>query len=507
MPLEYSQPEPGLARELREVARDANALIAALTRELNFELPRDFPKAQLLDICRSLAQLPDGTAEGCRAALDYARNRLPTIRREHILSEELDVPTRDAHAAPPVLRNSLIDERLSRLITSVTTALDAYRHLAAEAPKEEPKPEPAVAVSPELADQAVSQSERLEAGLTDATKIVEETTNPTSQRADSLKRQLFDGLGLNRLARAELRMPRVVVSWYRGVVSALNNLPDVIRHAANGIRIGVDIAEALVDRWHDFQRNHVRFYLDEIRRTADTLLVVADRLDGQKRAAVSVPVPKPDLAIPDNVEALAREMMLGGLALPDHWLPRIRELDFSNMRIQHIPTLDELPALQSLNLSDTRVSDLAPLAGLTALQSLDLTGTPVSDLAPLAGLTALQSLDLRFTQVSDLAPLAGLTALQRLDLTGTQVRDLAPLAGLPALQRLDLQHTPVSDLAPLAGLTALQSLDLRSTQVSDLAPLAGLTALQRLDLTGTQVRDPSPVAHVPQVIGPTQPQP
>ena len=123
MPLGYIQPTDGLARELREVAHDATALAAALQTGVNFELPPDFPKEQLLEIAGSLAQLPNGTAEGCRAALEYARNRLPAIWREHVLSEEIDLPA-DADAHPQVLRNSLIDERLRHLIASTTTALD-----------------------------------------------------------------------------------------------------------------------------------------------------------------------------------------------------------------------------------------------------------------------------------------------------------------------------------------------------------------------------------------------
>jgi hypothetical protein len=100
MPLGYTQPSEGLARELREVARDAIALSEVLTEGLNFNLPPDFPKEQLIEITRSLMQLPGGTAEGCRPSLQYARDRLPAIRRAYVLSEELDVPTRDIDAAP-----------------------------------------------------------------------------------------------------------------------------------------------------------------------------------------------------------------------------------------------------------------------------------------------------------------------------------------------------------------------------------------------------------------------
>jgi|SRR5664279_6017425 hypothetical protein len=96
MALEYTQPHEELARELREVARDATALIDALTKGLNFDFSPDFPKDQLIEIARSLAQLPGGTAEGSRPSLEYARDRLPAIRRAHVLSEELDVSRSDS---------------------------------------------------------------------------------------------------------------------------------------------------------------------------------------------------------------------------------------------------------------------------------------------------------------------------------------------------------------------------------------------------------------------------
>jgi DNA-binding SARP family transcriptional activator len=281
VPLGYIQPTDGLARELREVAHDATALAAALQTGVNFELPPDFPKEQLLEIAGSLAQLPNGTAEGCRAALEYARNRLPAIRREHVLSEEIDLPA-DADARPQVLRNSLIDERLRHLIASTTTALDEYRRLVAEVPREEPPPEASIAIPADVAASAIAQSLTLESNLASAAKTVEVTSNPNSPRADSLKRQLHDGQGLNRLARAELRMSRVIVAWYRQVVDALRLLPSLIRHTANGLTLGADIAEMGFERWHDLRANLTKTLFDEFRKTSRTLVAVADRLEKQR---------------------------------------------------------------------------------------------------------------------------------------------------------------------------------------------------------------------------------
>src|SRR5712671_7152201 len=184
MPLNHGPPDDGFMRELREVARDALALNEVLTKPLNCDLPSDFPKKQLVDICRSLAQLPDGTAEGSRAALEYARNRLPAIRRAHVLSEELDVSKGDL--PPPVLRGALIDQRLRDLIASVTTALDEYRRLAAEEPADESQPEAPVPPLGEATNGAVARSAQLEAKLVEAKATVEAITNPNSPSAGNL---------------------------------------------------------------------------------------------------------------------------------------------------------------------------------------------------------------------------------------------------------------------------------------------------------------------------------
>jgi formylglycine-generating enzyme required for sulfatase activity len=283
MPLNHGPPDEGFMRELREVARDAIALSEPLTKPLNFGLPPDFPKDQLVDICRSLAQLPHGTAEGSRPALEYARNRLPAIRRVHVLSEELDTSKGDV--PPPVLRGALIDLRLRDLIASVTTALDEYRRLAAEEPAEEPKPEAAVTPSGDVTDDAVAKSARLEAKLAEAKATVEETTNPNSRRADDLKREINDAVSLNRLARVELQMKKIFVTLYRRTVNALKDYPKLIRTAAARLRDDTDIVQMGFERWHDFKRNSTIHLFEEIKKTLDTLEAVGVRLEQRRTKA------------------------------------------------------------------------------------------------------------------------------------------------------------------------------------------------------------------------------
>src|SRR5262249_60765548 len=102
MPLEHSNPAPTLAAELDEVARDAHDLMEVLQRGLNIPLPTEFPREQLIDICSTLVLLPQGTGEGCRAPLEYARKRLPSIRREHVSTDSLQ----NDEAAPLLVRGA-----------------------------------------------------------------------------------------------------------------------------------------------------------------------------------------------------------------------------------------------------------------------------------------------------------------------------------------------------------------------------------------------------------------
>jgi hypothetical protein len=94
-------------RELHEVASDAVVLADELAKANR--LPSDFPAAQLLELLTELQKLPDGTAEGCRQPLEYARTRLPAIRRRFIQTEE---QSRQHHTAdedmPPLRRRGKI---------------------------------------------------------------------------------------------------------------------------------------------------------------------------------------------------------------------------------------------------------------------------------------------------------------------------------------------------------------------------------------------------------------
>jgi hypothetical protein len=313
MPLEHSSPAPTLAAELDEVARDAQGLMEVLQRGLNIPLPNEFPREQLIDICSILVLLPRGTAEGCREPLEYARRRLPSIRREHVSTDSI---LRD-EAAPLLVRGARFDQKLATLISSVSTALDAYGRLAADETGPDFKPEAGIKPSSKATvEDVVTRARELDAGLGAAQKTVGEVSQPGSAQVDRLQRQLQDARGLNQLTSAEVRMPRVVAGWLRSTVSALKNYPEIIRRTASGLQLGADVAEVWFDRWHDFKHEGIKFLFEQFRKATKAGERTAEILERQQRGPSasaqqpSEPEPEPDEDIGVAQNAVRRREQL-----------------------------------------------------------------------------------------------------------------------------------------------------------------------------------------------------
>lgn len=491
MALEHSKPEEGLARELREVARNADALIEALTKGLNFKLPPDFPAGQLLDIARSLSEVPTGTAGGCRYLLEYGRSRLPAIRRAHVVSEELDFSTNVADAPLLVVRGTLIDQRLRDLIASVTTAFDEYQRLAAEE-LEEPKPETGVSAPASLTANAIGKSVQTEARLNAARQTLEETANPESAHADNLKRQFSDASGLNRLARAELRMPKMVLSWYRRIVDALKDYPGLLKKTATGLKEGADVLHLGFQRWHDFERNATTFLFDEFKKTCDAFIAIAVALERKRPQKIGEARDLPG----DFDRDKARAMLLLGNALPGEWRQRVTSISLSRANPANLTPLSECSKLRRLTLRSAKIESLEPLSGLPELEWLDLHGASFSDLSPIATVPSLRKLDLSETEISDLGPLAKLAKLRTLDLQKSKIKDISALANLGNLEMLWLQHSTIEQVPLLQGLGQLQLLDLSGTKIRSLSGLSELPRLKWLDVSETLITDFSPISRL-----------
>ena len=318
MSLPYTKPSIFLAAELKEVAASAQELLDALDRRMNVPLPEDFPKSQLQDICRSLIKLPEGTSEGCRAPLDYSRCRLPAIRREHVRIET------GTSSEALLSRGTILDNKIAALISAVTTAWDEYRREASEEETDRPA-EGAVLAAPDLVRAATESSVALDTSLSEFKVDVERTVEATSETGDELKRQLEDVHGLNRLSRAEVRMPRIVVGWMKKTSQALRSYPSVLQRTADKLRVGIDVAEIAMDSWLEIKQKTLHGLLDHIREVTFAADRIAARL---QQGPANTPSENGKRSLPEACLEILEEH--GGPLTAKQFFERLRETEFSS---------------------------------------------------------------------------------------------------------------------------------------------------------------------------------
>ncbi len=485
MTLTAGPPPPELARELEQIRARAQAL-AAHIHTANAPFPEDFPKADILAISAEMAELPDGTAQGCLRSLEYADMRLADIRSLHFDGiSPAHAPKSDQH--PALTREEGLDRDLSGLMVAIATARRVANRIAAIEPEEKP-PEPSVprdAVCG-LADTE-SKGLRVNGELVQALHDFDEVARPASEPADHFRRALTDAKVVAGLSRVELAQENIIPAWLGRFGRWLSDYPVRLEHAGQALQVGVDIAETVHGSWRKFKKKLTDAAYASLHEFSDDLQGLGRRLGERRSTRAQVE--------PFTISKV-RTKIMAGEAPPAEWARFVDELDLAYTSLHDLSPLRTLTSLQKLDLRGTSVTDLSPLQTLSALQKLDLGGTRVTDLSPLQTMTALQSLDLSGPGVTDLTPLRTMTALEYLDLSGPGITDLTPLRTLTALLYLDLSGTGVTDLSPLQTLTALQRLDLSNTAVSDLEPLAGLKALRTLAVAETKVTDTSVLARL-----------
>jgi Leucine-rich repeat (LRR) protein len=476
-------PPPELARELEQVRSRARGLSDYL-RSANAPLPEDFPRADILAIASEMAELPDGTAQGCLSPLEYADTRLADIRSLHF-SAIMPPHVLNGDHPPALTREEGLDRDLSGLMVAVATARRVANRIAATEP-EETAPEPSVhreTVSGLV--EAESKGARLEQDLTEAREDFDKVARPSSERADHFRRTLTDARVIAGLSRVELAQENIIPAWLKRFGGWLSDYPTRLEDAGRGLEVGLDVVETVHGGWRRLKKNLTDVVYASLRDSAGELQSLGRRL-GERRRGNTVPVE------PFAISKVGSKI-LAGQTPPVEWAPFVDELDLSRTTLENLSAVHTLTALRDLDLSMTQVSDLSPLSGLTVLKKLNLTATNVSDLTPLQTLTSLEALFLALTGVSDLSPLKSLIALQTLQLSRTKVTDLSPLHSLTALQKLRLASTQVTDPSPLQSLTALKELDLSGTKISSLTPLQTLAALEILNLSETKLTDLCPL--------------
>lgn len=450
------RPSKEVAAEFRKVSQRAVEFLAALGR--SNRKPDNCPE-QVDDICQSLSRMEDGNTDGGRVILAYAENRLPDLRRLMFPIEEQDVES------GATARDDVLDDKLSLLIAAVSTAKATIDREKGSRPAAELPPSyvPNDPPSPEnnaLAREARENADRLAKLEADAAQL-QSDGQPVFE---GIRREAHVGLEMHILAESELRAPEIVPGWLRLLRRGIASVPTGLRKLAGAIKVTKKIGEPFVDQYHEIKHDLKNMIAKHIDRFADNLGKAADAMEGkgEKSSSAPEPIAPSDLAIPDDVEQRAQDMILRGETPPAHWIPAIRNLGFFRPDLTNLMPLAGLKALQHLHLMDTGVSDLTPLAGLTALRWLTLVNAGVSDLTPLSGTVALEKLTLLNVSVSDLTPLAGLTKLNALSLADTSVSDITPLSGIVALERLSLFASEVYDLTPLRGLPRLVQVDVEN---------------------------------------------
>lgn len=543
MRLPYAAPDKNLARELRQVRLSANAVESALA-EANF-LPVDFPREILVDICSSLAGLEQGTAENSRPALEYARNKIPEIRREFFHLEEDDggLSGEDLEA-PRLYRGMALDRHLNTLIGSVTTALDEYRVQAQQRFDDEVRGEDIVVLQkpqetsgPDSdASDVIEASGRAYLALRD--KRVDQT-----EKGEILARRLKDSSNLAFAARSLIRGGKIVRRWFEGITKAILDLPALIYQAGKAIKVGTDVADILADWWSETHHTLVKCSIDQIRRFGIALESISEALNRREALPQSTRKAEDTPRDPRELEAEAEveRLMAAGVEVPSElarlarrlrfqaspgtavkiarWqdiarcqnlislilyatdfeigrdirylsgLSHLRELRLPNQSTQDISALGKLTELTTLSLHVPDLTDISPLGELTRLGTLSLQAPEVADISALEKLIGLSSLSLTANNVQDISVLGRLSGLTSLSLTALNANDISALKRLTRLNTLGL-HTPdLISIAALGELSSLTSLSFHTPNLADISELGNLTNLTSLSLTANGVED------------------
>lgn len=316
MALRRTVPPESLQVELEEVARSAKRF-AAVAENSNVTLG-EFPEGELLTIASALTRLPMGTGEGCRIPLEYARTRLPAIRREFFAAESLETETSDEDSVGSAPARGLrFDQSLTELIGAVATALDEYRRIARDAVDDSILDDIVANAPAGIAESIVARSaeslERLEHGR----HIVDDVVLDTSSDKEKLSAQIVDAIVTAELAKAEIQMKPIFVRWMKAIGDELRRAPRRIQQLGRAIRVGVDVAQPLSKRWSDFWSNFEQFLLHELRALGDAIEQVGQTFEkGPKQEPASNGLAGPGDAFAQWLVRFIEDREVDGTGLP-----------------------------------------------------------------------------------------------------------------------------------------------------------------------------------------------
>lgn len=549
MNLGYGTPSKDLLRELRQVRTAALAVVKTLG-ETN-ALPLNFPTEVLVDVCDALSGLEAGTAENCRPTLEYARNKIPEIRRSFfLLDEDDDQPIELPPDEPRLYRGMPLDVRLNTLIGSVTTALDEYRVQAQERFDDTVRGEETILL--EHPSETIRPS-------ADATLVIETSARALSEitshrlnetpNGEVLARRLADSKNLATAARSQIRSRRIVRRWFEGISHALRELPSLIGKAGRAIKVGTDVADVLSDWWTKTEHELLTAAINQVRGFGEALEQISEALRRRSPNAVELIVAeegrstavldaeaeverllKAGEEVPADLAELVERLDLGSSTNKELRIPRWKDVarcrnlsklsvintDFSLRRHGHflnalyglgnvslsnqnqddINSAEELKYVDSLLLRAPDVVDIAAVGTLKNLRKLKIYLDSVRTIEPLSKLVDLEALSLAAARVTDVRPLGTLTKLRSLVLTVERARDVSQLAGMTELRLLSVQSRSLGEIDFVGRMGLLESLKLQSSQSSQIRAVAGLSLLKSLSLQVNRVHDLSPIGEL-----------
>jgi hypothetical protein len=412
MPLRHERPSREYMRELRAVARGAEALRNHLPK-INL-LPDGFPLAQVEDFCAALVGLPNGTAEGSIAPLRAADSELNRIRQRFIPAHDGED---DDSPAPLVERDGDLDLRLGALLLAVRSAIERYKvesgeELETDVSADRPS-NPAAAAAGTSAIEAIDEAQDQIASADGLCEALDDEALAAIETEYRLVADAGTQLGVTK-ASLETESPRVtVLGWlHDGMEGSARELEKRLadpRLAKISKEIGDGLREIL-EAWAPVVTT-VRVV---VTRVGNIIVILRGDQSGED-----------DPGPFDYIEVYNR--LLRGERVPDAWAPQVTEIDLWQLRHDddcHHLSIEERQRIvgDPKDFSDARL-----FANLTALGRLYLSSTQVADIAPLRGLTALERLHIDRTQVADIEPLRGLTNLESLWIQGTPVQDTSAL--------------------------------------------------------------------------------
>jgi hypothetical protein len=272
-------------------------------------------------------------------------------------------------------------------MSSVSTALQVANREIAASLETEALPDPAVEPPRDGSSKRVSNTVRKgQKRLSAQRDELDGMRVEGSANADRLRRRLTDAMLLNRVASAELAMPKIVPAWLSRIGSALREYPKLIIAASAAMKVSADIADWAHDKWSKYNNKLFKLGTEMIREISTDLSRYGRDLDEYRKRGQS----SATRSSFSNREA--RNLILSGKPLPAGWELLVTELDLQNENISDISRLKDLNNLEQLLLSHTDVHTLSPLVDLRKLIRLELSRTKVTDISPVAFLVNVRRL-------------------------------------------------------------------------------------------------------------------